>query len=100
MTCLVAPGFSWFSGVVELEEGEGLGFCPSRGVRGEGEALGTGGSSGGGITVGWVGDKSDERLDTAAKPAEKIALRTLCRAFTLRHESKAHTQAQSAVSVT
>lgn len=99
MTGLVVPGFSWFSGVVELEEREGLGFCPSRGVRGKGEALGNGGSSGGGFTVGWVGDKSDERLETAAKSAEKMALRTLCRAFILRHESK-HTQAQSAVSAT
>lgn len=70
MTGLVAPGFSWFSGVVvELEEGEGLGFCLSRGVRGKGEALGTGGSSGGGTTDGWVGDRSDERLEIAAKPA-------------------------------
>lgn len=89
MTGLVAPGFSWFSGVVvELEEGEGLGFRPSRGVRGKGEAKVTGGSSGGATADGWMGDKSGERLEIAAKPAEKRVLRTLCRAFISRHDSK------------
>lgn len=91
MTVFVASGFSWFSGtVVELDKGEGLGFCPSRGVKGEGEPLGTRGSSdGGGTTEDWMGDRSDERLETAANPGERTALRTRQqRAFTLVRKSK------------